>query len=265
LLLTMTDSTTLPTIVGKSTKEIKILLVNPNGTQFMTENCLKSLEDTLPVHVSVTGFTSPYPAPSAIEGYLDASISTDAATRVISPIAHQYDAFLVACFSAHPLIEALREEVDGPVIGIMEASLYSARMLGGRFGVVANNVKSRRMQENAVRSYGLDFFSVGSQPVGLSVLELESRPQSEVLQSMGQAAGKLKENGADCVLLGCAGMTEMKAACEAEVGSSVTVIDGVTIGVHLLVALVREGLKTPRAGLYMGSKEARAARGQKWL
>ncbi|OAP63592.1 hypothetical protein AYL99_02819 [Fonsecaea erecta] len=260
-----TTTTSLPQITGKSTKEVKILLVNPNGTRFMTENCLQSLANSLPVNVTVTGFTSPRPAPSAIEGYLDAAISTDAATRAIVPIAHQFDAFLVACFSAHPLIDALREEVPGPVIGIMEASLYTARMLGGRFGVVGNNVKTQRMLENAVRNYGLDFFSVGCEPVGLGVLELESRPQSEVLQSMGHAAVRLKDKGADCVLLGCAGMTEMKARCEHDVGDEVAVIDGVTMGVHLLVGIVREGLKTPRAGLYMGSKAARAARGQDWM
>lgn len=137
------SSPNLPTVKGSSTKSISILLINPNGTSSMTMACLRSLESTLPPHCTVSGFTSPHPAPSAIEGHLDAILSAAAAVRAIIPIASQYDAFLVACFSAHPLINALREEVEGPVIGIMEASLYAARMLGGRFGVVATGGRSK--------------------------------------------------------------------------------------------------------------------------
>ncbi|EHK99200.1 hypothetical protein M7I_4882 [Glarea lozoyensis 74030] len=112
----------LPSITGTSTTPISILLINPNGTSSMTSACLRSLESTLPPHCTVTGFTTPHPTPSAIEGHLDGVLSAAAALRAVIPIAHSYDAFLVACFSAHPLINALREEVRGPVIGIMEAA-----------------------------------------------------------------------------------------------------------------------------------------------
>jgi Asp/Glu/hydantoin racemase len=258
--------TSLPRIVGKCTKNVDILLINPNGTSFMTNSCLLSLADALPTNVTVTGFTTPRPTPSAIEGHLDCVISADTAVRAILALDQKYDGFLVACYSFHPLIEALREEVEGPVIGIMEASLYASRMLGARSGVVANRVKSQRMHENAIRNYGLDFFSVGCEVVGLGVLELETKPKDEVLDLMSQAAVRLvKARGADCVLLGCAGMTEMRPRCEAAVGDQVTIIDGVTVGVQFLVAKVRDGLKTARAGLYASSKAGRLARGQDWL
>jgi Asp/Glu/hydantoin racemase len=128
----------------------------------------------------------------------------------VIPIASQYDAYLVACFSAHPLINALREEVTGPVIGIMEAALYSARMLGGRLGVVATGGRSKIMHEDAIRYYGLDGFSVGCESTNLGVLELETAPREKVLNLVGEAARRLQLKGADCITLGCAGMTEMK-------------------------------------------------------
>ena len=72
-------------------------------------------------------------------------------------------------------VEALREEVPPgvSVIGIMEASIYAARMLGGRFGIISTAVRSRWMQEDAVHAYGLDSYYVGSEATGLGVLELE--------------------------------------------------------------------------------------------
>jgi Asp/Glu/hydantoin racemase len=262
-------SLSLPTVTGSSTKAISILLINPNGTSSMTDACLRSLEVTLPPHCTVTGFTSPHPTPSAIEGHLDGVLSAAAAIRVVAPIASQYDAFLVACFSAHPLINALREEVSGPVIGIMEAALYSARMLGGRLGVVATGGRSKIMHEDAIRYYGLEGFSVGCESTNLGVLELETAPRDKVLGLVSEAARRLvEEKGADCITLGCAGMTEMKIRCEEAVGAkdaTAQVIDGVGVGVQILIGLVREGHRTAKGGVFRSAAEGRKARGQEWL
>ncbi|TVY54575.1 Uncharacterized protein LCER1_G005427 [Lachnellula cervina] len=265
----MSEQLSLPSVTGTSTKVINILLINPNGTSSMTEACLRSLETTLPPHCTITGFTSPHPTPSAIEGHLDGVLSAAAAIRGVVPIASNYDAFLVACFSAHPLINALREELSGPVIGIMEASLYAARMLGGRLGVVATGGRSRIMHEDAIRYYGLEGFSVGCEATNLGVLELERLPRDKVLGLVGEAAKRLvHEKGADCIALGCAGMTDMKVKCEEAVGAKdaiAQVIDGVGVGVQLLIGLVREGHVTAKGGIYRSAQEGRKARGQDWL
>ena len=185
------------------------------------------------------------------------------------PLAPHYDAFLVACYSAHPLIEALREEVRGPVMGIMEASLYAGRILGGRVGIVAMGARSRVMHEDAVRGYGLGGFFAGCECVGLRVLELEMGVREEVMGRVEGAARRLVEvKGADCVALGCAGMTEMRGRVEGAVGGEdgkVMVLDGVGLGVQFLCALVREGLGTAKGGVYRSSEDGRRARGQDWL
>lgn len=265
----MSESPILPSVTGSSTKAINILLINPNGTSSMTEACLRSMEPTLPPHCTVTGFTTPHPTPSAIEGHLDGVLSAAAAIRAVAPIASHYDAFLVACFSAHPLVNALREEVSGPVIGIMEAALYSARMLGGRLGIVATGMRSKIMHEDAIRYYGLDGYSVGCETTNLGVLELERLPRDKVLGLVGDAARRLvQEKGADCIALGCAGMTEMKIRCEEVVeakDATAQVIDGVAVGVQILIGLVREGHVTAKGGIFRSAQEGRKARGQEWL
>ncbi|KAI9822609.1 MAG: hypothetical protein M1827_000328 [Pycnora praestabilis] len=258
---------TMPTITGRGTPEpINILLINPNSTSSMTTACLQSLESTLPTNCTVAGFTAPLPAPSAIEGHLDGVLSAAACIRAITPIAHQYDGFLVACFSDHPLIKALREEVQGPVIGIMEASLYAARMLGGRFGIVTTSARSQIMMDDAIRNYGLEGVSAGPLSTGLGVLELETKPRDEVLDRVQRTAELLVElKGADCIALGCAGMTDMKERCENTLPYGVEVLDGVRLGVQFLIGLVREGLETAKSGIYKSAEEGRQARGQEWL
>ena len=231
----------------------------------MTEKCVEMVRPTLPPDVEVVGFTSPSPAPTAIEGRLDDVMSAAAAARAIIPVAHEYDAFLVACYSDHTLTKALREELRQPVIGIMEASLFAARTLGGRIGVIATANRAKYTLEDAITGYGLGGISAGVRSCGLGVLDLETRPEKEVLRIMCDVAKDLVADGADTLTLGCAGMSKLKRAVEETVGEDIQVIDGVLAGIHHLIGLVRMGAKTAKAGVYTSSAQTRKARQQEYL
>lgn len=270
-------STTLPSVTGTSTRPISILLINPNSTSSMTDACLRSIAPTLPPHVTVHGFTAPSTAPSAIEGRADAVLSSADCFRALRPLlaasstasstgpSHHFDAFLVACFSAHPLIPMLREEYPQPTIGIMEAALYASRMCGDKLSVITTGQRSRFLHADAINTtYGLGHFSVGCEASDVAVLELESKPKEEVYAGLVRAAKKLVDRGADCICLGCAGMTEMQEVCQEAVGMEereVMVVDGVAMGVQFLIGLVREGLGTAKRGSYRSSAVAREKRG----
>ncbi len=228
-----------------------------------------SISGKIPPGVTVYGFTAPLPAPSAIEGKADAVLSTAACLRAIVPIKHHYDAFLVACFSDHPLIAALKEEVEGPVIGIMEASLYAARLCGTKLGIITTSERSEILHQKSIVDYGFGSYSAGCVASRISVLGLESLPRDEVFASVTKAAKELVEvRGADCICaLDVAGMTGMKEACEEAVNTKerqVMVIDGVGTGIQFLIALVRESLGTAKCGAYRSAEAARSARGQDW-
>lgn len=260
----------LPSVTGRSTKQINVLLINPNSTKSMTENCLKSIAPRLPTHVTVHGFTAPHPAPSAIEGQVDGVLSTAVCLRALVPILQNYDAFLVSCFSAHPLINALREEVPHqPVMGIMEAALYASRICGTRLSVLTTSARSAILHTNAIATYGFSDYSAGCKASDIAVLELDSLPEAHVNATLASTAQKLvNEKGADCICLGCAGMTEMQNACAEAVNmkeGQAMVVDGVGVGIHFLIALVSEGLGTAKGGAYRSAKAGRAARGQDWL
>ncbi|KAK5679298.1 hypothetical protein LTS10_008113 [Elasticomyces elasticus] len=250
-----------------ATKKIRVLICNPNATKSMTENCVKMVEPTLPSDVEVIGFTSPLPAPSAIEGNFDNIMSAAAAARALISVQQRegYDAILVACYSDHALIRVLREEFDVPVIGIMEASLFAARTLGARFGIVATSKRSQVMHADSVRHYGMDGFCAGIESCDLGVLDLERKPREQVLGIMQETAKRLTAKGAEVLTLGCAGMTDMKRAVEEAVGDQVRVVDGVVAGVHHLVGVVRLGGKTAKSGMYASSATGRKLRGQDYI
>jgi Asp/Glu/hydantoin racemase len=238
----------------------------------MTEACLQSVQPNLPANVTVHGFTCPEPGPSAIEGKVDAVLSAADCFRALAPLlkerADEFDGFLVACFSAHPLIAMLREEYRQPTIGIMEAALYASRMCGRQLGILTTSERSSVLHAHSISDYGFGAYSVGCETGHVSVLELESKPQEEVYAGLISAAKKLVDKGADCICLGCAGMTGMQEAVSDAVGMAeghTMVVDGVATGVQFLVALAQEGLQTAKRGAYRSSAVGRARRGQTWL
>jgi Asp/Glu/hydantoin racemase len=246
-------------------KPIRILLCNPNSTASMTRACVDMVLPTLSSNVVLVGCTALEPAPSAIEGKFDDVMSAAVAVQGILQHANQFDAFLIACYSDHALIRMLREELSQPVCGIMEASLFAARTLGTRFGIIASGPRSRYTLEDTVRSSGFGNFCVGVRSCELGVLGLKERPRDEVLRIVGQVGKELVGDGADVILLGCAGMADLKSAVEEAVGEDVQVIDGVVAGVHHLIGLCRMGVKTAKKGAYASSAAARQKRGQDWL
>lgn len=231
----------------------------------MTDNCVRMAQETVPSDVQIIGFTSPTSGPTAIEGFSDGVLSASAAAREIVSREEDFDAVLVACYSDHPLTKVLREELDQPVVGIMEASLFVARTLGSRFGIIATCDRSRYSLEDGVRQYGFSGFCAGVKACGLGVLELKTRPENEVLASMCHAAKELVAQGADTLTLGCAGMTKLKPAVEKAVGADVQVVDGVLAGVHHLVGILRIGGRTAKRGMYSSARLRREMRGQHYF
>lgn len=231
----------------------------------MTNKSVEMVKPTLPSDVEVIGFTAPRPAPTAIEGHFDNIMSGAAAARAILPLAHEYDAFLVACYSDHSLTRMLREELSQPVVGIMEASLYAARTLGGRFGIIATSKRSKYTLEDSVRAMGLGDYCAGVRSCDLGVLELETKDEKEVQDIMCNVAKQLVEDGADALTLGCAGMTRFGEVVEEVIGPDISVIDGVFAGVHSLVGLLRIGAKTAKSGPYASSASNRSIRGQAYV
>lgn len=163
----------------------------------------------------------------------------------------------------------LREEYSQPTIGIMEAALYASRMCGDKLSVLTTGQRSKFLHQDSINTtYGLVNFSVGCEAADVSVLELESRPKEEVYAGLVSAARKLVERGADCICLGCAGMTEMQEVCQKAVGMErreVMIVDGVAVGCQFLIGLVREDLGTAKRGGYRSSAAGRERREQDWI
>ncbi|ORY76347.1 hydantoin racemase family [Protomyces lactucae-debilis] len=227
---------------------MRILIINPNSTKDIT----RTLVAALPRYEGVLLHTldAPVPAPAAIQSAVTSIASAFYSFKAILPTLAEYDGFLVCCYSAHPLVEMLRESTTAPVVGIMQASLVTGLQLGNKVGIVTTAERWQPLLTNAVASLGFDTARVQVSTTGLGVLDLHAKPQTEVHALVAARALELVRDGCEVIALGCAGMTGLERAVTEAVGPGVPVVDGVAAGYEQLLALCRMKLQTSKALLY---------------
>ena len=121
--------------------------------------------------------------------------------------------FAIACFS-DPGVTRLRQETSRPVLGIREAAVSDALTRGEQFDIIAIRPASIARHLAAVSSMGLNKRSAGDRALDLSVKDLAD--EKRALDRLISTACQLRdEDGADVLILGCAGMAQYRSRVEA--------------------------------------------------
>jgi allantoin racemase len=113
---------------------MRVLLLNPNTTSSMTDLLVQSAEAVAARDTEIVGVTAmrgvPYIATRA-----EAQIGGAVALEILAEHHGQADGAIIAAFGDPGLFGA-RELFDIPIIGMAEAAMFTACMLGRRFAIV---------------------------------------------------------------------------------------------------------------------------------
>lgn len=221
------------------------LVINPNTSPAMTAEIRSTAERVF--HGGWSCSVEHAPAgPESLESWFDYHLaSVCVLPLVVSPL-NKPDGIVLACFG-DPGLFALKEITDVPVVGIAEASMSLALLLGGKFGILAGMKRAVELMDSMVRTYGLEARYAGCESLDMRVLSFEAE-EERTLEALTAAGKKLRERGADVLLLGCAGLTAFVSRFQEKV--QVPVIDPVEAGCRLLKTLVEADLATSHGGIY---------------
>ncbi len=227
---------------------MKILFINPNTSESFTKR-IEEIAKTYALPDTMVIAKTAVSGPKSIESIFDEALSLQGTLEVAISDLENVDGFVIACYSDHPAIAALREITDKPVLGIAEASMYMACLLGRKFSIITTNREWEPLLWDAVKHYGLAERCASVRTTNLAVLALESAPPEEIYQLILQASRKsLLEDGAEVICLGCAGMAGLDKRLEQDI--NVPVMDGVVCALKLLEGLITYGVKTSKHGAY---------------
>ena len=246
-------------------QRFSILVINPNTSTHMTDALRPILEKLQYSDVQFDYFTAPpkpvtlsdgrviYGIPSINSGE-DSSKSALHCRHFLAPLVPKYDGFLVACYSAHPLVGMLKEEIrklegsrfsiPGPrrkyVTGIFEASILMSLSLTSSFQLLddAKLVKARapdtfgivstgsvweaelsravnKMLVSSREQGGSTSCFAGVATTGLTAVELHTTSPEEVRERISQATERLIRNSSGPVGAICMGCAGMVGMEEA--------------------------------------------------
>ncbi len=178
-----------------------------------------------------------------------------------------HQAAIIGCFNDPGLWEA-RESLSIPVVGVGEAAMLAACMLGRNFGVVTVRRKLIPIIEDNVRRYGLESRLAGREPIRSCEIDeklypaMLADPASIAVPAFEQQAKALASDGAEVVVVGCAslGPALSMAGYNLVSGTRVPVVNGTAVAVKVAEALASLneilGLTTSKALKYQRLPDA---------
>jgi Asp/Glu/hydantoin racemase len=148
-----------------------------------------------------------------------------------------------------------------PVLGISEAAMLTACMLGGRFSILTLAPRVVPIMEDLVASYGLASRLASVRVLERSPVEIarvtssvdgnvaDASMSAALLDSLVTIArAAVHEDGADVIVVGATSLAAV--ANELQQRVEVPVLDGIGCGVRHLESLLAMRVRKPRAGAF---------------
>lgn len=112
--------------------------------------------------------------------------------------------------SDHPLTHILREKTSKPVVNILEASIAHCLLLAPRFGIITTGSGYGFIYHQDVQKFlgGSSNRFAGLLTTGLGPADFKTDDEEKrkvVEEQVGATALKMREMGADVIIMGCAG------------------------------------------------------------
>lgn len=227
---------------------MKIKIINPNTSNELTAGIYESACAVKRSDSEII-CTNPPHGPICIESTTDEAIATYYLIEELKKSEAEgcYDAYIIACFG-DPGVDALRELTDKPVIGIAEAAIHMCAFISAKFSIVSILPRVRKHLEELVHRAGAENRLASIKTPNLGVMafhENEAKAKKTLIDASRDA---VNDDLAECIILGCAGMTGFSDIVSKEIG--VPVLDSVCIAVKTAEALVDLGVKTSKSNTY---------------
>lgn len=239
---------------------MRLLLVNPNTTQALTDRMTGLVRPALPPGVLLSSMTAPRGF-AYISSLPEAQVAGAICLEMLAE-AEPPDAAIIAAFG-DPGLAAARALFPFPVIGMAEAAILTALQLGRSFAIVTFTSAMRVWYGQSVENLGASARFLGVWTPGEGKVDIAdvARSQREALHALVLQA---VQDGAEVVILGGAPLAGLAAELAAD--TPIPLVDPLIAATHQAVALARQGpwpracatLPAPKASTGLSPALARA-------
>lgn len=225
---------------------MKLLIVNPNISQSVTDLIEAEARRAASPETKLTMRTAEFGV-AYIETRAEAAVGAYATLAQLAEHYPGHDAAVVAAFG-DPGLEAAREMLPIPVVGLTESALVTAAMLGGRIGIVAISRRIRTWYRETADRYGLldRLAEIRCLDEPLRDIGTVQTDKGKQLVALCQAA--VHEDGADVIIIAGAPLAGLARQVADQI--PVPIVDGVSCAVRQAELLCALNPRRATAGSY---------------
>ena len=225
---------------------MRILLINPNISQSVSalirSEAQRAASAGTQVEVATASLGVAY-----IETRFEALLGAYAAAAIAAEHQCAHDALVIAAFG-DPGLAGIREIVDIPVVGMTEAALMSACMLGGRFSIIAISHRIQAWYRETVQMHGLidrlaSIRCLNTPLQNIGTVQQDHEPRLRELCKLA-----VEEDGADVIIIAGAPLAGLARGIHADI--PVPLVDGVSNAVRHAETLIALQPGRARSGSY---------------
>ncbi len=213
---------------------MRILLLNPNMTESVTALMADAGRSVAAVGTELLPVTASRGFPY-ISTRAEAQIGGAIALEMIAEVYHEVDAVIIAAYGDPGLFGA-RELFEIPVIGISEAAMLTACMLGHRFALVALSTAFHGWYRDCVEMHGLAQRCAGIYGLDRSFSSIADVQDENLEALVTLARNAVESHGADSMIFAGAPLAGLARKVRERI--PVPIIDPIAAAVKQAEALV---------------------------
>lgn len=225
---------------------MRLLVINPNTSAFVTEAVAAAARAMAAPGTEIVAVTGRYGA-SIVSGRSEDALAAAEALRLAAEHDRDCDAVILA-ISFDSGLRALREISRIPVVGMSEAAMLSACMVGGRFAMITFGNRAAAIYAEVCRSYGLEGRLANVLSLPPLTREEQMNPSLVVPRLAALINGTVANDRTEAVIL--AGAIFAGIADEVAAHVEVPVLNGIREAVGMAEMLVRLNPAKARSGSY---------------
>ena len=225
---------------------MRILVVNSNTSSVVTEKVTAEAQASASTGTEIVSATGTFGG-RVIGSRAEHAIGEHSTIALVSQHAHNCDAVVIAV-SYDTGLHGARELLPIPVVGMTEAGLLTACMLGGRIGVITFGRRVLPLYHELVTAYGLTARIAGWRVLESTAAYARGAHAELDREIVATALDLCERDLAETIVLTGAVMAGVPRRLQPDV--PVPLIDCIACGVRQAELLVNLALPKPRIGSY---------------
>jgi Asp/Glu/hydantoin racemase len=234
---------------------MKLLLINPNITEAMTDSMAAEARRFASSGTDIVAVTAAF-GTEYVENRAEAAIASHAVLDALAKHAAGCDAAIVSAFG-DPGLAAAREFADIPVVGIEEAAILAAWMLGRRYSIVCLTPRLRTWYIECAQEHGLAGRLASVRALDAPIGDITQAKQQFRDRLLALCMHAIEEDEAEVIIFGGGPIAGLAREIRDDI--PVPTLDGVSCAVRMAEALVALRPRPPVRGSFArpGAKPAK--------